>query len=63
VLALLVWVYYSGQVFLFGAEFTRVFANQYGGRIVPVHHSPRPFLPHAVAGRRRPGAPEQRRRP
>jgi membrane protein len=27
---LLVWVYYSAQVFLLGAEFTRVFARRYG---------------------------------
>jgi membrane protein len=29
---LLVWVYYSTQVFLLGAEFTWVYANQYGSR-------------------------------
>ena len=27
---LLVWVYYSAQIFLLGAEFTRVFAHRYG---------------------------------
>jgi len=27
---LLVWVYYSAQVFLLGAEFTHVFARRYG---------------------------------
>lgn len=32
---LLVWVYYSAQILLFGAEFTQVYANQAGGRIVP----------------------------
>lgn len=32
---LLVWVYYSAQILLFGAEFTQVYANQYGSRIVP----------------------------
>jgi membrane protein len=31
---LLVWVYYSGQILLFGAEFTAVYANRYGSRIV-----------------------------
>jgi membrane protein len=31
---LLVWVYYSAQILLFGAEFTQVYANQYGSRIV-----------------------------
>jgi membrane protein len=39
VLALLMWVYYSAQVFFFGAEVTRIFANEYGAHIVPRHHS------------------------
>jgi membrane protein len=39
VLALLSWVYYSAQVFFFGAELTRIFATTYGGGIVPVHRS------------------------
>jgi len=39
VLALLMWVYYSSQVFFFGAEVTRIFANEYGARIVPQHRS------------------------
>src|ERR1035437_2911033 len=29
---LLVWVYYSAQVFFFGAEFTRAYTNQFGSR-------------------------------
>jgi membrane protein len=29
---LLVWVYYSAQVFLFGAEFTRAYTNRFGSR-------------------------------
>jgi membrane protein len=45
VLALLAWVFYSAQVFFYGAEFTRIFANDYGGRIVPHYHSVRRFLP------------------
>ena len=32
---LLVWVYYSAQILFFGAEFTQVYANRYGSRIVP----------------------------
>lgn len=32
---ILLWVYYSTQIIFFGAEFTQVFANQYGKRIVP----------------------------
>ncbi len=32
---LLVWVYYSAQILLFGAEFTQVYANAVGSTIVP----------------------------
>jgi len=31
----LLWVYYSAQILLFGAEFTQVYANEVGERIVP----------------------------
>jgi membrane protein len=40
---LLVWVYYSTQIFLLGAEFTWVYAHEYGSR----------------QGKPRPGAPEK----
>jgi hypothetical protein len=39
VLGLLAWVYYSAQVFFFGAALTRIFATTHGGRIVPVHRA------------------------
>ncbi len=29
----LLWVYYSAQIFLFGAEFTQVYANKYGSKV------------------------------
>jgi membrane protein len=32
---ILVWVYYSAQILLFGAEFTEVWARRYGSHIVP----------------------------
>lgn len=32
---ILVWVYYSAQILFFGAEFTQVYANQYGSHIKP----------------------------
>jgi membrane protein len=32
---LLVWVYYSSLIVLFGAEFTRAYADRYGTRVVP----------------------------
>ena len=31
---LLVWIYYSAQILFFGAEFTQVYANNYGSKIV-----------------------------
>ena len=31
----LLWVYYSAQIMLYGAEFTQVYANRFGERIVP----------------------------
>jgi membrane protein len=30
IVVLVIWVYYSGQIFFFGAELTRSFANRYG---------------------------------
>jgi membrane protein len=38
VIALLLWVYYSAQLFFFGAELTRIFANRFGGRVIPHPH-------------------------
>jgi membrane protein len=35
VLAILVWVYYSGLIVFYGAEFTQVFANRYGAKVRP----------------------------
>jgi membrane protein len=32
---LLLWIYYSAQILLFGAEFTQVYANKFGSKIVP----------------------------
>ena len=32
IVVLIVWVYYSGQIFFLGAEFTRAFANRYGSQ-------------------------------
>ena len=32
---LLLWIYYSAQILLFGAEFTQVYANEFGSKIVP----------------------------
>ena len=35
----LFWVYFSAQIFLFGAEFTQVFARTYGEGITPAQHA------------------------
>jgi membrane protein len=35
----LIWVYYSAQILLFGAEFTQVYANKVGAGIVPSEHA------------------------
>ncbi|MEO7035038.1 MAG: YihY/virulence factor BrkB family protein [Polyangiaceae bacterium] len=35
IVALVIWVYYSSQVLLVGAEFTQVYAKRYGSRITP----------------------------
>lgn len=37
--ALLVWVYYSAQIFFFGAEFTQVYARRHGRAIEPDEHA------------------------
>ena len=39
IVVLLVWVYYSAQILFFGAEFTQVYANQYGSHVVPAENA------------------------
>jgi membrane protein len=42
-IVLLLWVYYSAQIFLLGAEFTKVFANRHGSKQgKPVAEGPAP---------------------
>jgi membrane protein len=36
---LLLWVFYSAQILLFGAEFTKVYANAYGSQVEPKEHA------------------------
>jgi membrane protein len=38
-ITLLLWVYYSSQILLFGAEFTQVYANRAGRDIQPAEHA------------------------
>ena len=54
---LLVWVYYSSQILLFGGEFTAVYANRYGSRIRPTANA----VPATEAERANQGmAPDKR---
>ena len=34
-ITLLLWIYYSSQILLFGAEFTQVYASEFGARLEP----------------------------
>ncbi len=54
---LLVWIYYSAQIVLLGAEFTRVYANRVGAKVRPSKQA----VPAQVAARRPP--PPDARRP
>jgi membrane protein len=38
---LLLWIYYSSQILLFGAEFTQVYASKFGSPIEPDKHAVR----------------------
>jgi membrane protein len=38
---LLLWMYYSSQIFFLGAEFTQVYANRFGSRVVPAENAER----------------------
>ena len=49
---LLVWIYYSAQILLFGAEFTQVYANEYGSKILPEREEESPFAGSAPQPRR-----------
>lgn len=52
---LLVWIYYSGLILFFGAEFTQVYARRYGSRIVPDEDA----VPMTERSRTRQGIPRQ----
>jgi len=39
IVLILLWVYYSGQILFFGAEMTKVYANECGTRLVPKRHA------------------------
>lgn len=49
---LLIWIYYSAQILFLGAEFTQVYANRYGSKIIPdpdmvkIKERAEPGIPH-----------------
>ena len=45
VVVLLVWIYYSAQVFLLGAEFTWVYAHSHGSKVARPEPNPPPRVP------------------
>src|SRR5436190_7642316 len=53
---LLVWNYYSAQIVLLGAEFTRVYANRFGAKVRPSRQA----IPAQSPAARRPPAPDAR---
>lgn len=52
---LLLWVNYSAQILLFGAEFTQVYANKFGSKIVPTEDA----MPMTEEARAQQGIPHQ----
>ena len=38
-ITLLLWIYYSAQILIFGAEFTQVYASEFGLPIEPAKHA------------------------
>jgi membrane protein len=38
-IVMLLWIYYSAQIFFYGAEFTQIFANRYGSKVVPASNA------------------------
>jgi membrane protein len=42
---LIAWVYYSAQIFLFGAEYTWVYANRHGSRVLLPTPGDKPAVP------------------
>jgi membrane protein len=55
VVVLLIWVYYSAQIVLLGAEFTRSYVERLGARPAPSAHATKDPAPEAVGGKAEPG--------
>jgi membrane protein len=63
---MMVWVYYSAQIFFLGAEFTWIYAHAYGsrrGERRPRPEDSAPVVPHSPAGLSEAARPDYRRVP
>ena len=58
-ITVLLWVYYSSLIFFFGAEFTQVYASQYGSGVVPADNA-QPIGASPEAEKRQSPPPENR---
>jgi membrane protein len=52
VVVLLIWVYYSSQVVLLGAEFTKAYVERFGTRPAPSAHAKKDPRPEATGGKK-----------
>jgi membrane protein len=50
-ITLLLWIYYSSQILLFGAEFTQVYAARAGRALVPDKYAVRRSVPRSEDAR------------
>lgn len=53
----LLWVYYSAQILLFGAKFTQIYSNQYSSHVEPVPGAEAVTLKEVVSEPHRPAEP------
>jgi membrane protein len=60
VVLLLLWVYYSTMVFLFGAEFTEVYSRRWGSHSGPAAREPKPRAADGFSAPRRKGETDSR---
>src|SRR5919106_4223609 len=58
-ITVLLWVYYSSLIFFLGAEFTQVYAREYGSGVVPAENAE---IAPAASDRKRQSRPPEKRR-
>ena len=58
-ITVLLWVYYSSLIFFLGAEFTQIYAREYGSGVVPAENAQPLAVAQEIQGRESP-APEER---